>query len=596
MSVGEKQDFSFQVPTLIPGVFNATVRLLHNGNIIEEKVGEFEVLGPEFTVTNAPTNLSYRLGENVNMSFGVLNTGGMEGTAGLNLTIPGIYEDINNSWIAPGEEKNLSFSFILPDDLEEKSYKFLYGFNGDMQEGSFFVKGANISVEAVLDKPLYNEGDTAVLTLLVRNNRDFDLPLFSRVKFNDYDNITYFNLSGSGSETLTFEVPVHFTGDKIFYSVYMASGRSLYINSMYAYEKPEDDSGITLYTDKQVYLTGENVNVFVNVTGDGTLNMTATGFTDTRSLMAGDSTVISFTLPELKSGTYYIDYTFGNFSSSYPFDVNGYSAKILEFTLDKDIYDIGDRMNMNMLIEANRDFSGAVKIWIYGKSAGDNFEFTRDFVKGENRIELNRTLTTEWSGIHSIVYGVYADIPGNSLVLLASGAEYFDVVDHMPPLITITSPQSIEYTSSSVPLIFTIEDTSEIEWTGYSLDGNENITIGGSSILKDLINRNHSLIVYARDSSGNIGSASVNFTIILSNTGMNERRGGSSGHSTEPENGTSLTPIPSETATSPIGTALPNMTQIEGASTSPNINWALIVLIFVIMVILVSMWLRKKSE
>ncbi|MCZ7357786.1 MAG: DUF2341 domain-containing protein [Candidatus Methanoperedens sp.] len=513
LNVSEKRSLILKVPTLIPGVFNATVRLLHNGNIIEEKVGEFEVLGPEFTVTSAPTNLNYRLGENVTMSFGVLNTGGMEGTAGLNLTIPGIYENNNNSWVAPGEVKNLSFSFILPEDLEEKSYKFLYGFNGDMQEGSFFVKGASISVEAALDKPFYNEGDTAVLTLPVKNNQDFDLPLFSRVKFNDYDNITYFKLSGSGSETLTFNVPVHFTGDKIFYSVYMASGRSLYINSMYAYEKPKDDSGITLYTDKQVYLTGETVNVFVNVTGDGTLNMTAPGFSTTRSLTAGDSTVISFTLPELKSGTYYIEYTFGNFSSSYPFDVDGYSAKILEFTLDKEIYDIGDTMNMKMLVDANKDFAGTVKMWVYGNSAEDSFEFSREFVKGENRVEVNRTLNTSWSGIHSVAYGVYADIPGHSLVLLASGEEYFDVVDHVPPLITITSPQNIEYTTSSVPLIFSIEDTSDIEWTGYSLDGAENVTISGSSLLTDLTNGNHRLIVYAMDSAGNTGSASTDFII-----------------------------------------------------------------------------------
>jgi hypothetical protein len=519
LDVGEKQDFSFEVPTLIPGVFNATVRLLHNGNIIEEKVGEFEVLGPEFTVISAPTNLSYRLGEDVTMSFGILNTGGMEGTAGLNLTIPGIYEGINNSWIAPGEEKNLRFSFILPDDLEEKSYRMFYGFNGDMQEGSFFVKGANISVEAALDKPLYNEGDTVVLTLLVKNNRDFDLPLFSRVKFNDYDNITYFNLSGSGSDSLSFNVPVHFTGDKIFYSVYMASGRSLYINSMYAYEKPKDESGITLYTDKQVYLTGENVNVFVNVTGDGTLNMTAPGFTDTRSLKAGDSPVISFNLPELKSGTYYIDYTFGTFSSSYPFDVDGYSAKILEFALDKDLYDIGDTMNMKMLVEANREFPGTLKMWVYGRSEEDSFEFSREFLKGENRIEINRTLKTSWSGIHSIVYGIYTDLSGSS-VLLASGAEYFDVIDHVTPQITITSPQNIEYTTSSVPLIFTIEDTSDIEWTGYSLDGADNVTISGSTMLTELTNINHTIIVYAIDSAGNTGSASTSFMVNVTQDTM----------------------------------------------------------------------------
>jgi len=469
--------------------------------------------GPEFIVTSAPSNMTFKLGQSATMQLSVKNIGGVEGSAELHLTIPGIFEDVNSTWIAQNSEENITFNFVIPDDLEEKSYKVFYELDGNKAETSLSIQGVKIDVNASLDKNMYLENDTAILNIEVKNLRNFDLELFSRVKFNDYDRVQDFNLTGLETKTLSFNVPVHFTGDKIFYSVYMASGRSLYINSIYAYEKPEEDSGITLYTDKQVYLTGENVNVFVNVTEDGTLNMTAPGFTDTRSLTAGDSPVISFNLPQLKSGTYYIDYTFGNFSSSYPFDVNGYSAKILEFTLDKEIYDIGDSMNMKMLIEANRNFSGALKIWIYGQSAEDSFELNRDFVKGENRIELNRTLNTSWSGIHSIVYGVYADIPGNSLVLLASGAEYFDVVDHVPPLITITSPQNVEYTSSSVPLIFTIDDTSDIDWEGYSLDGAENTTISASTLLTDLVNGNHAIIAYARDSAGNTGSASVSFMV-----------------------------------------------------------------------------------
>lgn len=122
-------------------------------------------------------------------------------------------------------------------------------------------------------------------------------------------------------------------------------------------------------------------------------------------------------------------------------------------------------------------------------------------------------MNTNWSGIHSIVYGAYADIPGHSLVLLASGTEYFDIVDHVLPLITIISPQSIEYTSSSIPLIFTIDDTSDIYWEGYSLDGTENTTISGSTLLTDLVNGNHAITVYARDSAGNTGSASASFMV-----------------------------------------------------------------------------------
>jgi len=85
--------------------------------------------------------------------------------------------------------------------------------------------------------------------------------------------------------------------------------------------------------------------------------------------------------------------------------------------------------------------------------------------------------------------------------------------DIVPPLISITSPLGIVYTTSTIPLIFTIEDTSSIEWINYSLDGAENVTVSGSTLLTDLADSAHIIVIYAKDSAGNIGSASVDFTV-----------------------------------------------------------------------------------
>jgi len=133
--------------------------------------------------------------------------------------------------------------------------------------------------------------------------------LYSRVKFNEYDNVSYFNLTGLDSETLTFNVPVQFTGDnKMLYTVYMDSGRSLYINSIYVYEKMPD-APITLYTDKDVYNMGENVTIhIVDVTRTDLLNLTAPNFNYIGTI-SGPTTLDPFTLLELRSGTYYIEYT-----------------------------------------------------------------------------------------------------------------------------------------------------------------------------------------------------------------------------------------------------------------------------------------------
>lgn len=82
--------------------------------------------------------------------------------------------------------------------------------------------------------------------------------------------------------------------------------------------------------------------------------------------------------------------------------------------------------------------------------------------------------------------------------------------DTTPPVITILSPQNTTYTTSSVSLTFTINEPTS--WIGYSLDGGANVTITGNTTLS-LANSAHNVIVYANDTSGNMGSSRVYFTV-----------------------------------------------------------------------------------
>jgi thiol-disulfide isomerase/thioredoxin len=383
---------------------------------------------PEFVVTSIyPVDMNFTIGQNVTLVFRVKNIGGSEGEATLTLEMPD-YEETNRTWIIAGEEGNISFNSTISDDLEEKSYKGFYVLDGTRDEFTFFVQGANISVDAsLLDRSMYAEGDTAALTLELTNECELDLDLYSRVKFNEYDSVQNFTLSGFGTETLIFYVPANFTGDnKILYTVYMASGRALYINSIYLYEE-QPDAPLRLFTDKDVYNMGDVVTLhIVDVTRTDVLNLTAPNFSYNDTI--GGPTTLEFTLPELRSGTYYIEYAFGNFSSAHPFDVRGYSARILEASLDKEDYISGDEMQLEMNIEANRAVSGLLKILIYDPMADliDEFAMNKTLEEGENEIEVCRTLSTSVSGIHVIVYGFYTDLSGHSLTLLVSGAEYFD--------------------------------------------------------------------------------------------------------------------------------------------------------------------------
>lgn len=84
--------------------------------------------------------------------------------------------------------------------------------------------------------------------------------------------------------------------------------------------------------------------------------------------------------------------------------------------------------------------------------------------------------------------------------------------DTEPPTITITTPVNATYDSESVPLSVTLYE--ETSWIGYSVDSNRNITNTGNTTIQYLPDGPHSLIVYANDTNGNMGSSQkIYFTI-----------------------------------------------------------------------------------
>jgi len=83
-----------------------------------------------------------------------------------------------------------------------------------------------------------------------------------------------------------------------------------------------------------------------------------------------------------------------------------------------------------------------------------------------------------------------------------------------PPLITVLSPENKTYTSTFIPLTFTVNEATS--WIGYSLDNQANVTVTVNITLSGLPEGAHSVTVYANDTAGNIGaSETVYFTVAL---------------------------------------------------------------------------------
>ena len=85
-------------------------------------------------------------------------------------------------------------------------------------------------------------------------------------------------------------------------------------------------------------------------------------------------------------------------------------------------------------------------------------------------------------------------------------------VDNNIPAITIYSPvNGATYPAGSVNLNYSVSKPTA--WEGYSLDGAENITLYGNTTLTGLREGTHVVTVYANDTAGNTGYASVYFII-----------------------------------------------------------------------------------
>jgi parallel beta-helix repeat protein len=114
------------------------------------------------------------------------------------------------------------------------------------------------------------------------------------------------------------------------------------------------------------------------------------------------------------------------------------------------------------------------------------------------------------SGVYNIPYSIDAqNIDRYPLTQPFNSAFYAPKV---PPKISLLSPVNQEFNESSVPLFFTVD--KQAVWMGYSLDGQDNITITGNTTIAGLSSGLHNITVYAKDEFENMGaSETISFSV-----------------------------------------------------------------------------------
>lgn len=82
----------------------------------------------------------------------------------------------------------------------------------------------------------------------------------------------------------------------------------------------------------------------------------------------------------------------------------------------------------------------------------------------------------------------------------------------VPPAVAVVSPLNLKYNATDVSLVFAVNKPAV--WMGFSLDGQENVTIAGNTTLTGLANGLHNVTVYAKDEFENTGaSETVSFRV-----------------------------------------------------------------------------------
>jgi parallel beta-helix repeat protein len=154
--------------------------------------------------------------------------------------------------------------------------------------------------------------------------------------------------------------------------------------------------------------------------------------------------------------------------------------------------------------------ASSVNVWDDGYPRGGNY-WSDYQTKYPNATEIT------CSGIGNTPYAIDSQNKDRYPLMEPFNNTFFEL-QTTPLKITIDWPLDQTYQESDVPLVTSVKVFSaakSVNWSGYSLDGQKNVTITGGTTLTGLSSGWHKLTVYANDSFGNMdASKTVTFTML----------------------------------------------------------------------------------
>jgi ligand-binding sensor domain-containing protein len=509
---------------LTPGSKEVKVFLYDNaGNTIAQTTETAIVQPANIKLVEFPTNLEISAGSFGEVTLTLKNQGNLRGEATLTInTFDNLYQE-REIVLEPGAEVQLGDIIIdIPTDLPSGIYPFYYTLKGSGVEtgtsaGNFYFKvnGLSLDIDASLDRPLYNPGETAALTLNITGDTAADAPLEAVVNWGIFSETRSFNLS-SGSTSLVFDIPLdEAREEKVFYGIYHEGGKGIHLNDIYLNFRGE----ISVETDKQVYAPGEIVHAVF--TGEHTGVLTVSSFAESYTLDFSSTASASFQVPiDTLGGTYGISWSLTpsdpekpELSGSQPFDVSGLVVKVAKSVLEKGKYEPGEAINAHYIFESNQDQTLKLRNWVIPPS-GDWTYLGESSVTVSSQQQVDAmtgySFNTTEAGTHELVYGLYLTEACETCdQLVVSGRLSFDVGNAV--LLGISTDQW-EYKNGNEPVTLKIDhfgegfsqlqvhmDEENVHQQGISLSGTGSTEVvlqsssisGGSHIIKAVLIQNN---------------------------------------------------------------------------------------------------------
>jgi len=202
------------------------------------------------------------------------------------------------------------------------------------------------------------------------------------------------------------------------------------------------------------------------------------------------------------SGTAYfdnIDYTVEKQLNTLP-SFNSFSTTPSSWTLDEAVdfsYNVSDSDGniSNVTLEVFNATSG-------NQLKEETFQYSSSSVT-DTQVDW---FTPSSTGNYTVYFTATDDQGSSSVETLDKTVE-----DTVPPDVIIYSPENSTYSSSNVSLDVSANESVD-SWK-YALDDLGNTSFSPNTTLEDLGDGQHSILVYATDSSGNTGSESVSFSV-----------------------------------------------------------------------------------